>query len=120
MKEQGSTELTATLNTPSLSLKPSSDNDFSFEFNNNNNYTVNATDSSGKAKWQYWLSAAPGINDQLASKVTSNLPSLSFDFGSLNYFAVSNILFNTGVFTADTNAGLNIPSDGLIVGNIDS
>lgn len=71
--------------------------------------------------WErFWHSdVMVGIHSALHNALSQLTPKLSLTMPGINYFTTTNILFpGAHVFQADTAAGLQIPCDMLIVGNI--
>lgn len=59
------------------------------------------------------------VHDALQGALANFAPKISLTMPGINYFTTTNILFpGAHVFQADTAAGLQIPRDMLIVGNI--
>lgn len=78
--------------------------------------------SGGSDDRSDWLHDPGGVMDGLAGAVQqADLPAFKVTLGGLNYFAEANILFpGTHTFRVDSRAGINIPHDLLLVGNIDT
>jgi hypothetical protein len=111
-------------NTPSIITLDSSDNidikpSLSFDES-----TYNATVSPKPAHkdcWdKFWTgNAATEIHDALQSALGNFAPKISLSFNGINYFATTNILFPGGnIFVVDINAGLQVPRDMILLGNI--
>lgn len=96
------------------------------------NSMVNVSDDSFTLDFEitsdlYKVTASPDgfweqiIDDpaEIQRKVQAAVPSLSFNFGGINFFAASNLLFpNQNSFKIDKTSGISIPGDLLIVGDI--
>ncbi len=89
----------------------------------NSTYSAEVTPKPAhKNCWQkFWSGdAANQIHSALQSALANFAPKLSLTMPGLNYFATTNILFpGAHVFQADTAAGLQIPRDLILLGNIE-
>lgn len=75
---------------------------------------------------QYNVTSPDGFWDEIIddpatiqTTVQAAVPALNFNFGGINFFAASNLLFpNKSSFKIDTVKGISVPGDLLIVGDI--
>ena len=70
---------------------------------------------------KFWSGNAAGkVHQALKGALATLAPSLSVKLPGLNYFYTTNLLFSgSTVFTVDTTAGVQVPSDLIILGNLD-
>ncbi len=76
---------------------------------------------ASKSCWdKFWTGdAANEVHNALQGALGNFAPKITLSFNGINYFATTNILFPGGnVFDVDTAAGLQVPRDLVLLGNI--
>lgn len=119
---KGKAKITAKIDKNSKIDSKLDDENFAINIDYASSDVIASTESvGGDEVWEGILGVFHRDNEKLRNDLrdsVKNISNLKVPLGSLNYFTEANIIFEEKVFRADTNIGISICGDLIIVGDI--